>query len=68
MTTKEVLMWMKKIHWERMLDAHHDSYDLHQPDLDALDCAIALIKFLDESNPKDFVKIEELLKATQLEH
>lgn len=67
MTTKEILKLLDEIHWERMLEAHHDSYDLHQPDLDALDCAINLIKFLDESNQSDSVKISELFRAAGID-
>ena len=67
MKTKAVLEQLERIRQERMLNAHHDSYDLHQPDLDALDCAINLLKILEESNPNDSVKVKELLLAANCE-
>ena len=67
MTTKEAIKLLDKIYWERMLNAHHDSDDLQQPDLEALNIAINLIKFLQESSPSDTVKIAELFKAAGIE-
>ena len=67
MTTKEILKLLDKIYWERMIGAHHDSDDLEQPDLEALNAAMNLIKFLKESNPSDTVKIAELFKAAGIE-
>lgn len=67
MKIKEVLDQLEKIHQERFLGAHHDSYDLHQPDLDALDCVISLLNILDESRLDDSVKIDELLAASNID-
>ena len=67
MKTEAVLEQLERIRHERMLNAHHDSYDLHQPDLDALDCAISLLKILEESGRNDSVRVKELLLAVNLE-
>ena len=67
MTSAELLKLLNEIHWQRMLEAHHDSYDLHQPDLEALDSVINLIKFLDEKNPSDKITVAELLKVANIE-
>ena len=67
MKIKEILDQLEKIHQERFLEAHHDSYDLHQPDLDALDCVMSLMKILDESRLDDSVKINELLAASNID-
>ena len=67
MKTKNILEQLEKIYQERMLNAHHDSYDLHQPDLDALECVINLMKILEESSPNDSVKVKELLLAANCE-
>ncbi len=64
MKIEEILKQLEKIHQERLLEAHHDSYDLHQPDLDTLDCVINLLKLLDEQKLTDSVIIGELLLAS----
>ncbi|MBR2774778.1 MAG: hypothetical protein IKD73_07310 [Selenomonadaceae bacterium] len=67
MKTKNILEQLERIRQERFLNAHHDSYDLHQPDLDALDCVISLLNILDESNPNDEVMVGELMAATNID-
>ena len=67
MKTKNILEQLERIRQERFLNAHHDSYDLHQPDLDALDCVISLLNILDESNPNDEVMVGELMVATNID-
>ena len=67
MTTKEMLKSLDKIYWEQMVGAHHDPDDLEQPDLEALDAVIKLIKFLQEKKPSDKVTIAELFKAADIE-
>ncbi|MBR0103431.1 MAG: hypothetical protein IKI76_10455 [Selenomonadaceae bacterium] len=67
MKTKDILEQLERIRQERFLEAHHDSYDLHQPDLDALDCAISLLNILDESNPNDEVMVGELMAASNID-
>ena len=66
MDIKEIFEQLERIRQERMLEAHHDSYDLHQPDLDALDCTIALLKILEESKLSDSVTVKELLAASNI--
>ena len=63
MTSKQVIKHLEEIHWQRMLEAHHDSYDLTQPDLEALDCVISLLKLLDEQKLTDLVIVGELYLA-----
>ena len=60
MKTKDILEQLERIRQERFLEAHHDSYDLHQPDLEALDCVISLLNILDESNPNDKITVGSL--------
>ncbi|MBD3878856.1 MAG: hypothetical protein SR1Q5_04125 [Quinella sp. 1Q5] len=67
MKTKDILEHLERIRQERFLESHHDSYDLHQPDLDALDCAISLLKILNESNPNDEVMVGELMAASNID-
>lgn len=67
MTTKEILEQLDRIYQERMLEAHHDSYDLRQPDLDSLTCVTELLKILSESSPNDSIKVGELLAASNIE-
>ena len=67
MDIKKVFEQVERIRQERFLEAHHDSYDLHQPDLDALDCVMSLMKILDESRLDDSVKINELLAASNID-
>ena len=67
MKTKNILEQLERIRQERFLNAHHDSYDLHQPDLDALDCVISLLNILDESNPNDEVMVGELMAASNID-
>lgn len=67
MKTKDILEQLERIRQERFLEAHHDSYDLHQPDLDALDCVISLLNILDESNPNDEVMVGELMAASDID-
>lgn len=67
MKTKDILEQLERIRQERFLEAHHDSYDLHQPDLDALDCVISLLNILDESNPNDEVMLGELMAASDID-
>ena len=66
MTTKEILDQLDRIYRERMLEAHHDSYDLRQPDLDALTCLTDLLKILSESSPNDSIKVGDLLAASNI--
>ena len=66
MNIKEILKLLNEIHWSRMLEAHHDSYDLQQPDLEALDCVISLLKLLDEQKLGDSVTVGELLAASNI--
>ena len=68
MKTKDILEQLERIRQERFLEAHHDSYDLHQPDLDALTCVTDLLKILSESRPNDSIKIGELLAASNIKH
>ena len=68
MTIKEILEQLERIHHERLLEAHHDSYDLHQPDLDALDCVINLLELLKEQKLTDSVTISELFLASGIEN
>ena len=67
MTTKEILEQLDMIYRQRLLEAHHDSYDLHKPDLDALTCVTDLLKILSESSPNDSIKVGELLAASNIE-
>ena len=67
MKTKDILEQLERIRQERFLNAHHDSYDLHQPDLDALDCVMSLLNILDESNPNDKITVGELMAASNIE-
>ena len=67
MKTKDILEQLERIRQERFLEAHHDSYDLHQPDLDALDCVMSLLNILDESNPNDEVMVGELMAASNID-
>ena len=67
MKTKDILEQLERIRQERFLEAHHDSYDLHQPDLDALDCVISLLNILDESNLNDKITVGELMAASNIE-
>ena len=67
MDVKEILKILDEIHWSRMLEAHHDSFDLHQPDLEALDCVINLLKILQESRLDDTITIGELMAAANID-
>ena len=67
MNIKEIFEQVERIRQERFLEAHHDSYDLHQPDLDALDCVMSLLNILDESRLDDSVTVRELLAASNIE-
>ncbi len=67
MNLKEILKLMNEIHWHRMLEAHHDSDHLDQPDLEALNRVINLLKILNESRLNDSVKVSELLAAVDIE-
>ena len=67
MDVKEILKILDEIHWSRMLEAHHDSFDLHQPDLEALDCVINLLKILQESRLDDTITIGELMASANID-
>ena len=67
MNIKEIFEQVERIRQERFLEAHHDSYDLHQPDLDALDCVMSLLNILDESRLDDSVTVRELLAASNID-
>ena len=67
MDIKKVFEQVERIRQERFLEAHHDSYDLHQPDLDALDCVMSLLNILDESRLDDSVTVRELLAASNID-
>ncbi|MBQ6296621.1 MAG: hypothetical protein IJK81_02880 [Selenomonadaceae bacterium] len=66
MTAKETIKLLDKIYWERMIGAHHDPDELEQPDLEAIKAVMNLIKFLDDKNPSDKVKVAELLKVANI--
>ena len=66
MTAKEILEQLDMIYRQRLIEAHHDSYDLHQPDLDALNCLTDLLKILSESSPNDSINVGELLAASNI--
>ncbi len=67
MDIKDVIEQLQRIRQDRFLEAHHDSYDLNQPDLDALDCAINLIKLLQESRLNDSLMVGEILAASNID-
>ncbi|MBR4642955.1 MAG: hypothetical protein IKO74_09630 [Selenomonadaceae bacterium] len=68
MTITKLLKQLETIHHERTMEAHHDdiffqTYD----DVEALDRVINLIKFLQEKNSSDTVKVSELFKAANID-
>lgn len=62
MTVEELIEQLELIRKERILEAHHDMIFQSYPDIEALDSAIDLIKFLNEKQPSDTVKVAELFK------
>ena len=50
------------------MEAHHDDifFQIYD-DVEALDRVINLIKFLQEKNPSDTVKVAELFKAANID-
>ena len=69
MTTAELLMQLEIVKQDRLVGAHHDDiFFTVQPDTEALDKVIALIKFLDGKNLSDTVTVAEVWNAAgQLE-
>lgn len=68
MNLQELSEQAENIRREILFEAHHDAVLFHtHEDVEALNRMILLIKFLEEKNPSDEVKISEILKAVQID-
>lgn len=68
MNLQELSEQIENIRREILFEAHHDAVLLHtHEDAEALDRLTLLIKFLEEKNPSDEMKISEILKAAKID-
>ena len=68
MTVKELIAQLETIHHERTMATHHDDmFFKTYSDVEALERAIALIRFLDEQSPNSKIKTAELLAVCKID-